>query len=197
MVWIDFDWLKYEAEQFQGSLNHRIREAHRAAYAVLRKAHEEATEELQAELNSATDDESRELTSQVIDYEELRWIWQTEALAAMALTLLASRTESFLNEHWHRFDKTHPPDSERSKRGSKLLKMVRKYRTRFNVDLETICGFETVREVVLARNCCVHNGNSPDKDYKTQSTTKRLLSTTGNINLTPEDLDIIIGELSE
>jgi hypothetical protein len=34
MVWFDFDWLKYESEQFQESLNHRISEAYLAAYRV-------------------------------------------------------------------------------------------------------------------------------------------------------------------
>jgi hypothetical protein len=53
MAWINFDWLKYESEQFQESLNYRIREAYLAAYRVLGKAYEETNEKLHEELNNA------------------------------------------------------------------------------------------------------------------------------------------------
>jgi hypothetical protein len=195
MVWINFDWLKYESEQFQESLNHRIRDAYLAAHSVLEKAYGETKEKLYGELNKATDEESHELTSQVIDYEEFRWIYQTEALAAMALTLLASQMKSFLDEQKQRFNKTHPPDPKYAGT-SELLKLATEYHARFNIDLERIEGFETVREVSLARNCCVHKGSIPSEDYKTQ-TKQRLLNNNGNISLTPEQLDSIIGELSQ
>lgn len=53
MAWINFDWLKYESEQFQESLNHRIREAYLAAYGVLEKAYGGTKEKLHEELNNA------------------------------------------------------------------------------------------------------------------------------------------------
>jgi vacuolar-type H+-ATPase subunit H len=96
MVWLDFDWLKYESEQFQESLNHRIREAYLAADSVLEKAHGEAKEKLYGELNNATDDESRELTTQVIYYEEFRWIDQTEAVSADGFAALYPQPSPFL-----------------------------------------------------------------------------------------------------
>jgi hypothetical protein len=100
-----------------------------------------------------------------------------------------------LDEQKHRFSKTHPPDPKYDGK-SELLKLVTEYRARFNIDLEKTDGFETVREVGLARNCCVHKGSIPDEDYKTQ-TKQRLLNNRGNISLTPEQLDLIIGELSQ
>jgi hypothetical protein len=141
------------------------------------------------------DEEAFDLTTQVIGYEEFRWIEQTEALAAMALTLLASQTKSFLDGQKYRFNKTHPPEP-RYEGKSELLRLVTEYRARFNIDLEKIDGFETAREVGLARNCCVHNGSIPDEDYKTQ-TKQRLLNDRGNVSLTPEQLDSIVGELSQ
>jgi len=92
------------------------------------------------------------------------------------------------------FKKTHPPEAKYEGK-SELLKLVTEYRARFNIDLEKIEGFETVREVGLARNCCVHKGSPRDEDYKKQ-TKQRLLNDNGNISLTPKQLDLIIGELS-
>jgi hypothetical protein len=130
MAWINFDWLKYESEQFQESLNHRIRDAYLAAYSVLEKAYGETKEKLEEQRKKATDAEDFDLTIQVIDYEDFRWIDQTEALATMALTLLASQTKSFLDEQKHRFNKTHPPEPKYEGK-SELLKLVTEYRARF------------------------------------------------------------------
>jgi hypothetical protein len=57
-------------------------------------------------------------------------------------------------------------------------------------------GFDTVREIELARHCCLHNEGSPTKHYEKQ-TAQRLLDANGIINLTPDQLDSIVGELSQ
>lgn len=200
MSWLEFDLFKFEGQMFQESLNHRVREAYLAAYSVLEKAHGERREGLYEQLNSITEDvdgEQRVLTEEVIGYEEIRWLEQREALAAMAIALLASLNKSFLDAQKRMLNKTHPADPRGKYTGkSELLKLITEYRARFNIDLAKIDGFETVREVTLARNCCLHWGGSPDEDYKTQ-TSQQLLDTNGIINLTPEQLDSIIGELSQ
>ena len=80
---------------------------------------------------------------------------QTEALAAMALALLATLMKDFLKEQKRQMDKTHPPDAKGYPGKSELLRRVSEYKARFNIDLQKIEGFETVREVELARNCCL------------------------------------------
>lgn len=96
---------------FEDSLNHRVREAYLAAYSVLEKAYGERQEELYKELNTITEDpdgEYRALTTEVIGYEEIRWLEQREALAAMAIALLASLNKSFLDSQKRMLNKTRP-----------------------------------------------------------------------------------------
>jgi aromatic ring-opening dioxygenase LigB subunit len=198
MTWLNFDLFKFEGQMFQDSLNHRVREAYLAAYSVLEKANGERQEELYKQLNSITEDvdgEQRALTEEVIGYEEIRWLEQREALAAMAIALLASLNKSFLDAQKRMLNKTHP--LEKDYKGKRhLFRQIAEYNDRFKIDLTTVEGFETVREIELARNCCLHEGGSPDENYKTQ-TKQRFLDAHGIINLTPEQLDSIIGELSQ
>jgi hypothetical protein len=114
----------------------------------------------------------------------------------MALTLLASRTKSFLNEQKSRnLDKSHPRKQERYAGSSELQRRVTEYKERFGVDLEKIEYFAAVREVELARDSCVHREGVPENDYLNK-TAKRLLDEHGNINITPKLLDTFIAELS-
>jgi hypothetical protein len=199
MTWLNFDLFRFEWQMFEDSLNHRVREAYLAAYSVLEKAYGERQEELYKELNTITEDpdgEYRALTTQVINYEKSRWMEQRKALAAMAIALLASQTKTFLDEQKIRWHKTHPADPKGYAGKSELLKLVTEYRARFDIDLEKIGGFDTVLEVALARNCCLHKGGLPDEDYTTK-TKQRFLDDNGEISLKLEQLDSIIGELSQ
>ena len=196
MSWQDFDWLDFEIGHYKESLDHRVREAYMAAYSVLEMAYREGKEKLEQEQKKATNEEDFSLTTQIIDYEESRWIKQTEALAAMALALLASLVKAFLDEQKRRMYKTHPVDANGYGGKSELLKQVAEYNARFNIDLRKIEGFETVREVDLARNCCLHNGGVPTDDYM-KLTKERLLDEMVNINLTPQQLDSLIKELGQ
>jgi hypothetical protein len=104
------------------------------------------------------------------------------------LIFLVGRRERTLN-------KTHPLEKDYKKK-KHLPRQIAEYNDRFKIDLTTVEGFETVREIELARHCCLHNQGSPTKHYKKQ-TAQRLLDTNGIINLTPDQLDSIIGELSQ
>jgi len=200
MTWLNFDLFQFEGQMFQDSLNHRVREAYLAAYLVLEKAYGQRQEELYKQLNSITEDvdgEQRALTTEGIGYEETRWLEQRQALAAMAIALLASLNKSFLDTQKRMLNKTHPADPKKYQ-GKGIKKQVAEYSARFNIDLITIDGFDTVQEVVLARNCCLHEGGSPDENYKTHTAQReRLLDANGIINLTPGQLDLLIGKLSQ
>jgi len=114
----------------------------------------------------------------------------------MALTLLASLTKSFLNEQKKRLNKSHPPKQGRYAGSSELQRRITEYKERFDVDLENIECFDTVREVELARDCCVHQEGVPTEDYH-KKTKGRLLDERDNISITPTLLDTVIKELSQ
>jgi hypothetical protein len=90
MSWQGFDWLDFEIGQYKESLDHRVREAYIAAYSVLEKAYREGKEKLEQEQKKAANEEDFSLTTQIINYEDFRWMEQTEALTAKALALLAN-----------------------------------------------------------------------------------------------------------
>jgi hypothetical protein len=195
MTW-HVDWPDFELNDYQDSLHHRVQEAYKAAFRVLEEAYQKARKKLEEDLKKSKDEEDFSLNSQIIDYEDYRWIEQQEALAAMALTLLASLTKSFLNEQKGRnLDKTHPPKQGRYAGSSELQRRITEYKERFGVDLEKTECFETVREVELARDCCVHQEGVPTDDYLNR-TQKRLLNERENISITPKQLDSVIEELS-
>jgi hypothetical protein len=199
MSW-NIDWLDFELREYQESLHNRVHEAYHAAHKVLDDAYRVGKKKLEAELGEKDrpDDDEREWDAQLIDYEDYRWLDQQEALAAMALALLASLTKSFLDEQKGRsLNKSHPPDPKGygGKGKSQLLKQIDEYKARFGVDLERLECFETVREVELARNSCLHNEGTPTEDYL-KFTQKRLLDERGSINVTPKQLDTMIDELS-
>jgi hypothetical protein len=197
MTWLNFDLFKFEAQMFQESLNHRVREAYLAAYSVLEKAYCEKREELYKQLNSITEDvdgEQKALTTEVIGYEETRWLEQRQALAAMAIALLASLNKSFLDSQKRMLNKTRP--ANKTYKGKHLFRQIKEYRDRFKIDLPMVEGFSTVREIELARHCCLHYEGVPTEDYKTQ-TARRLPDANGIINLAPDQLDLLIGELSQ
>jgi Phage integrase family len=133
---------------------------------------------------------------QMLNYEDDRWREQTEALAAMALALLASLTKVFLDEQkGGSLNKTHPPHRKAYEGKSELMRRVTEYKARFGVDLEALDYFETVREIELARNCALHNEGFFSEHY-CKLTKMRLSIDSERINLSPEQLDCFIKEFS-
>src|SRR5579863_2183852 len=131
MSWENIDLLDFELGDYQDSLHHRVHQAYNAAYRVLEEAYQKAKKKLDEDLEASKDEEELSLNSQILDYEEYRWLDQQEALAAMALTLLASLTKSFLDEQKGRnLNKTHPPDKKGYGGGSELQRRVTEYNTR-------------------------------------------------------------------
>jgi len=113
MSW-DSDWLDFEVGLYQESLRRRVRAAYHAAHKVLEDEYRRGKEKLEQDLKQQRDEEDDPNWGfQILAYEDERWLEQREALAAMALTLLASLTKSFLDEQKGRnLNKTHPPDAK-------------------------------------------------------------------------------------
>ena len=173
----------------------RIREAYHAAYKVLAGAHQQRLADLKKEIARAKNGEDIYDIQQILWYEESRWREQTRTLGAMAIALLGSATKSHLDRQKSRRARTHPADPKGYAGGSQLQRQVTEYDARFDVDLERVECFQTVRELELARNDCLHNEGIPTENYMTQ-TRRRLLDEDEIINMSPEALELFIGELS-
>jgi hypothetical protein len=93
------------------------------------------------------------------------------------------------------FDKTHASSPNGYPGRNQLQKQAAEYAARFDVDLEQIAGFESIREVELARHCCLHNEGKLTDDYS-QQTKQRFVGEDGKINLTPTVLDGLLLDLA-
>ena len=98
MSWRKLDWLDVERREYETALNDRVREAYLAAYSVLDRTFRARKEWYESEAADAKNEATREETGQQIMYVEFRWDEQTQALAAMALSLLATVNKSFLDQ---------------------------------------------------------------------------------------------------
>ena len=195
MVRLGFDWIDVAVSDNHFSLTERVAPAYFAAYSLLNQKHLERTANLQQQLREVTSYEDHaDVNGELMD-EDYKWGEQTQALATMALTLIASTNKSLFDQMKRLFNSTHPPDAQAYK-GSQMLKQISEYKLRFGVNLENIIAFETVREVELARNCCVHDEGRLTDDYSKQ-TRQRLVGAHGRIDITPELLGSFLLEIDQ
>jgi hypothetical protein len=195
LVWLGIDWIDVVVSDNHFGLNERVLPAYLAAYEVLHRTHLERVEECDQSIARVTSQEEYADALSYLNDEQYRWREQTQALATMALTLTVSANKSFLDQMKKLFASTHPADLQYSGK-SQLLKQITEYTARFGVDLEEVKHFSTIREVELARNCCVHDDGLLSTDYLGQ-TGQRFAGTNGYIDLTPELLTSILSEIYE
>jgi hypothetical protein len=172
------DWFfEHEAEYFGARLQRLVLEIHRLATTQLEVVYK-------AELESAERDGSLkedELAS-LENYLKGEQDSQQGALSTMALTMLASLIEGFFDEARTRLDVGRFPAQKTYSGDGILLKRVSEFRQRFGINLTSLRCFDSVREVVLARNSCVHKGGHPSADYLEQ-TSHRFLEEIGGFQL--------------
>jgi hypothetical protein len=192
MSWINFDWLKWHADQFGQRLDETILPIYRNAFKLFSDERDKHKTEAHAPDTPAAQLDEGELWSYLgwLD-EEFRA--RRVALAMMIFALLAREIESFLDEFLRAVGREFPTD-EKFGGKSKLLKRRAEYQARFGFDIQKGAGFDTVREIVLARNDAVHFESVPQKDYLAQTET-RFLDEAGQLSLTPELLIQVSGEL--
>jgi hypothetical protein len=195
LVRLGFDWIDVVVSDNHFSLNERVLPAYLAAHEVLHRKHLERVEECKQGIAKVTSEEEYADVRCDLDDEEYRWQEQTQALAAMALTLTASANKSFLDQMKRLLASTHPADSQYSGK-SQLLKQITEYKACFGVDLEEVRHFSTIREVELARHCCIHDDGRLSADYCGQ-TGQRLVGPHGYIDLNPEMLTSIVSQADE
>jgi len=159
------DWFfEHEAEYFATRLRKLVLEIHRLASEQLEQLYNKEVEE--AERDEVLNEVDRADYQRYLGGEQES---QQRALSTMALTMLASLIESFLSEARSRFDANAFPSANTYAGKSVLLRRITEYRERFEIDLTSLPGFDAVREVVLARNSCVHDDGHPSLDYLAQT----------------------------
>jgi hypothetical protein len=156
---VKIDWFfEHKSEHFVGRLEKLVVEIHRLA-----------TEQLSAVYAAESEDAAKDLgDNDLPSYEKFlegEHRDQRRALSTMALTMLASLLESFLDEARTRLDTVAFPTAKKYPGKSELLRRVNEFKARFQIDLKRLPGFDMVQEVVLARNSSVHRNAHPSKDY--------------------------------
>jgi hypothetical protein len=89
---------------YHTALNGRVREAYLAAYSVLERTHLTRKTMYEDCIKEATSEEEFADANEDIRCEGYRWNEQTQALALMALTMIACSSKSFLDRLKKLFD---------------------------------------------------------------------------------------------
>lgn len=189
MVWINFNLLKWSAEEFGRTLDDIVWPVYSSGLEKFAEAFERSKAHF---LSGEAGIEDQDMVSHLSWIEE-EFRQRRAALSAMTLSILAREILSF-NEELLRAVKSRCTLQVSLPKRSGLGRQVAEYRGYILIDIEAASHFETAREVVLARNAALHNDNTAHKDYRKQ-TAERLLDEAGEINFTPALLGRFIGEL--
>jgi hypothetical protein len=177
-----YDWISLEADVFAQTLDRTVIRIYEAAYEALASAFEKQREGLK----EWSESDSGVSEGQYEDYITEEYMTQVRALTSMTFTLMETQLHGFVKGNGA-FLARHFPDIEEQSKGGWLLQTIAKYDKRYGIKLESLSGFETCREVVLARNACVHGECAPTEDYM-QQTARRFLGEDNLLILSQETL---------
>lgn len=165
MAWKTLDWLALEADEFDDDLDDLIVKIHEASTSRLEELLVKRLQRADEEYTKANDETEREIAFQLHCWEEDRGTERAQILGGLELVYLVSVFQAKLNQLKRHLEKTHPP-APPYEGGGWLDRQVREYLQRFGIDMERSPEpFLAIRELVLARNCVVHNDRVPSDDY--------------------------------
>jgi hypothetical protein len=170
---LDFDLIVYEARIFNRTLDQTVTHIHSEAFGGLMSAFEKQTERVEGWLEEDTGISE----GQFEDHIREEWMVQVRALTTMTFALMATQLLSFIRTTNRTFLARHfqirETQSGKSK-GGEFSQLAAEYRECYGIELNDLPGVETCREIILARNACIHGECAPSKDYM-QQTTRRFL----------------------
>jgi hypothetical protein len=178
-----YDWIGLEAETFGLKLDRTVIRIYSAAYGALTSTFEKQREGLE----DWSESDSGVSEGQYEDYITEEYMIQVRALTTMTFTLMETQLQGFLRANGAFLARHFPRDKEQYGSKSWLLRAIAEYRERYGIEIEALSGFATCREVVLARNSCVHAECEPKDDYM-QQTDRRFLGNDGLLFLNQETL---------
>ena len=180
---LNFDSIIFEAVIFGRTLDQTVIRIHSDAYGALTSAFEKQREALE----DWSESDAGVSRGQYEDYITEEYMIQVRALATMTFTLMETQLLGFLKANGAFLARYFQREKEQYGSRASLLRVIAEYDERYGIKLEGLPGFETCREVVLARNACVHGACTPTEDYM-QQTARRFLGDDGLLFLTQEIL---------
>jgi hypothetical protein len=185
---LDFDLIVYEAGIFSRTLDQTVTHIHSEAFGGLMSAFEKQSERVEGWL----EEETGVSKGQFEDHIREEWMVQVRALTTMTFALMATQLLSFVKTTNRAFLMRHFQRREarygKSKDGE-FSRLAAEYRECYGIELDDLPGAETCREIVLARNACIHGQCAPSDEYL-QQTARRFLGDDGLLFLNQETLDI-------
>jgi hypothetical protein len=180
---LNFDLIIYEAQIFGQTLDQTVIRIHSDAFGALASAFEKQNEAVE----QWSEEDTGISNGQLETYIREEWMVQVRALTTMTLTLIETQLHGFLKTNGAFLARYLQRDKERYGAKAWFLRVIAEYEERYGIKLEGVPGFETCREVVLARNACVHEECRPTEDYM-QQTARRFLGDDGLLVLNRETL---------
>jgi hypothetical protein len=185
---LNFDVITYEAGVFSQTLDQTVTHIHSEALGGLRSAFEKQRERVEEWLEEDTGITKGRLEDHITE----EWMVQVRALTTMTFALMATQlltfikttNRTFLARHFQRHKRRYGKSED-----GEFSRLAAEYRECYGIELDDLPGVETCREIVLARNACIHGECAPSDDYL-QLTARRFLGDDGLLFLNQETLDI-------
>ena len=188
---LNFDLIAYEVQLFGQTLDQTVIHIHSNAFDALATGFERQSEGV-AEWSEEDSGISKD---QYEDFIRKEWMVQIRALTTMTFSLLATQLLGFIKTTNGAFLARHyQPCKSRKKEISVLLQIAAEYRECYGIEFNDLPGVETCREVLLARNACIHGDCAPSVDYITK-TARQFLGTDGRLILNEGTLAIATNDM--
>jgi hypothetical protein len=150
-----------------------------------------------------SEEESGISKGQYEDAIRKEWMVQIRALTTMTFSLLATQLLGFIKTTNGAFLARHyQPCKTGKKENSEFLQIAAEYRECYGIEFNDLPGVETCREVLLARNACIHCDCAPSVDYITKTarlflgTDGRLILDEGTLAVATNDMKSFAGALA-
>ena len=113
---------------------------------------------------------------------------QIRTLACMSFAMMESKLMLFLKRYVpQQIDKQEEPEDCEKAKDASFDRFRKKYKRARSIDFNNLLGFALCKEVVLARNSCIHNDGYPHKHYLEQ-TEQHFIGDDGRLTLNEETL---------
>jgi hypothetical protein len=188
MSWQSLDWLKVEADEFIDELKSPITGIYWRMAEEFRDAQDRRTTELR---KSVTAD-----NVSLLDWSDDLKRRQEQLLTAMVLTVTYRSVEDLLTRLSRYFIPRHAPELQIRNRDLSKLEILRLKYQHIDVPLTAQREFALLKQLQLARNCCVHNQNVPPDEYLEQFPKSNWLNDAGNITITEKRWEELVERLT-
>ena len=185
MVLLNFNWFKWNAEQFASRLDETILPIHYVVFQMLIEQKFKFEADARTSENPLDDSDMQSY----LDWLNEEFRVRRCALATMIFTLIAREITLHIDTVTAALNRAFPSTTPPSR---KFPKQVAEYKARFAIDMTRGPYFQSLQEIILARNDAIHAENAA-KEYLTQ-TNRRLIDEAGQVTLTPELLQQIATE---